>query len=350
MSKLLKLRKKLESKDKNVGFSVIPEWISTGNLALNAIISGNPLRGFPVRRLSFLSGLQGTGKSFLLANAVREAQALGYVCVVMETENSIDEEFMERIGVDLSEDAFMPVSVHSIEEATEIFSEILKAFSREDKVFLFVDSLSNLDTEKDMQKFEDGKVAYGQGLKEKLMKQFARNVASQIGHRNMGCLMNTHLYVSGQDAYGNPKYQPSCGTATLFIPSVGLEIAKKDLKEGKEQVGIKVSAKTYKTRYNLLGQTCEFDLPWDEGMNKYDGLLPFLEAEGVIKKNAAWYSFIDKNGEEVKFQKKNMMDFIEDILDLFEGKEVEEQDETENNVEQMTEGYRGDDNDNDHEG
>lgn len=337
MNKLSAFKKALEKKDKfNIGFSPIPDWITTGNMALNIVISGNPMLGWPVGRTSMMSGLSGTGKSFLIANAIAQAQKKGYFAIVLDTENSLGDSFMEKIGVDISEENFMPVSVYAVEEVTEFVSELFKNTPKDEKIILVIDSLSNLETTKDMEKFEAGNVAYGQGLKEKLYKQLVRNINTHIGHRNMICIMNTHMYVNGSDAYGNPILKPSCGSSTMFIPSVGVELAKSDLKEGKDQVGITIKAKTYKTRYTSLGRKCQFDLPWDTGMDPYDGLIPFLEADGVISRAGAWYNFTHPvTNEVVKFQRKNLEDHIEVILDGYNAiaGETFEQDEDENNIE-----------------
>lgn len=331
MSKLDKFRKAIAKKDEfNIGFSPIPEYICTGNMGLNYIITGNPRMGLPVARSTMVSGLSGTGKSFLTANIMKNAQQKGYFCIVLDTENSLGDSFMEKIGVDTSEEAFMPVSVYSVEETISFFSELFKNTEKEDKICVIVDSLSNLETEKDLTKFDDGNVAYGQGLKEKLYKQLVRNVNSKIGNRNMIVVFNTHVYVSSTDAYGNPILKPSCGSSTLFIPSVGIELSKSDLKEGKEQVGITIKAKTYKTRYTSLGLKTQFDLPWDRGMDLYEGLLPILEASGIVGRAGAWYAY-DVDGESVKFQRKNLHEHVDALLDLYEkieGKaEIVEKDE-----------------------
>ena len=343
MSALKNFRKAIDKKqDKyNIGFAPIPDWIDSGNMALNTIISGDPRKGWPVGRVSMLSGLQGTGKSFLVANAVREAQKKGYFAVYLDTENAIDDGFMEGIGVDMSEDAFMPVSVFSVEEVTQFLADLFKNTEKDEKICLIIDSLSNLEAEGDMQKFDDGKIAYGQGLKEKLYKQLMRNISTKIGHRDMICLANSHMYVGGQDHYGNQILKPSCGSATLYLPSVGVELSKKDLKEGKEQIGITINAKTYKSRYTTLGRKCSFPLPFSTGMNPYDGLLPLLEEEGAVNRNGAWYNITNKKtGEEVKFQKKDMEKYIDQILHIYaelkgEVEEAPESDANEDMIEEI---------------
>lgn len=312
-----KLRKALQKKDKyNLTFSPIQGWISTGNMALNSVISGDMQKGIPVSRSTIISGLSGTGKSFLVSNIAKNAQKDGFTVIYCDTENSVGDEFMTKIGVDLSEDKFQPMSLYSIDQFMEFFSDILKNTEKDEKILLVVDSLSNLEPEGDIKKNEEGRVAYGQGLKEKLFKQLVRNVNSKCGDRSMAAVFIAHEYVNGSDTYGNPILVPSVGKGTIFIPSIGLSLTKKDLKEGKEQVGISVVCKTFKTRYTSLGKKCEFALPWDRGMDELDGVIGILEDEGIITRSGAWYSYT-LDGEVKKFQSRNLKDHIDVLLPLY---------------------------------
>jgi len=316
----------------NIGFSPIPDWISTGNCALNAIISGRMDAGIPVSRTTAFSGLNGTGKSFLDANLIKNAQEKGYFCVLLDTENSLGEGFMEKIGVDLDEDKFMAVSVYSVEDAMSFVSDLFKNTDKEDKIGIFIDSLSNLEMENDIKKnAEAGNVAYGFGQLQKAYKQLIRFINTQIGNRNAFCVFVAHEYVSGTDNYGNQLTKPSVGEGTLYLPSVAVSVKKSDLKDGKEQAGIVIKAQTLKTRYTMVKQKCEINLPWDQGMNPYDGMIPFLEKGGIVARNGAWYSYETEEGETVKFQNKNISDHAEVLIRLYSKREgdIVEQDEEE---------------------
>jgi recombination protein RecA len=341
MSSLSKFRKRLNTADTfNVGFSEIPEWICTGNYALNYILSGSLTRGIPVARSTMISGLSGTGKSFLVSNIAKNAQAMGYSVIYIDTENSVGEGFMVKIGVDLSEEAFLPVSLYSIEDAFEFFSQLLKDTEKTDKILLVVDSLSNLEPAKDMEKNDDGKVAYGQGLKEKLYKSLVRAINCRVGNRNMAALFVAHEYVAGSDTYGNPILKPSVGQGTMFLPSLGLTLTKADLREGKVQVGVSVRCKTYKTRYTSLGKKCEFDLPWDRGLSITDGLCPVLEAEGIINKSGAWYSYV-LGGETKKFQASSIDKHADALIAAYVekmGEVITELPEEDANIDMVEEG------------
>lgn len=330
MKKLEKLKNAMAKKDIPTRFSRIPEWISIGNLALNHAVSGDLRYGVPVGRSMFISGPQGTSKSFLMGNIVKEAQAMGYLCIYIDTENSIDDVFMARIGVDLDEEKFMPTRVFSVEECTEVLSEILKIFDPEEKVGIFVDSLSNLESVQEIEKFEEGKLAATQGLKEKKYKQMIKGTNNRIGDRHMFIVYTTHVYMS-QEKYG-PATKISGGEGIQFLPSIGIGLTKATLREGQKPVGILVRASTYKTRYQQLGLSVEFDLPYDRGMDPYEGMLPILAKEGVLNQNAAWYSYISATtGEEIKFQKNSLHEHAEELLARYaqvrEGSDLVEKDD-----------------------
>lgn len=329
MSKLSKFRAALEKKGAQTGFAPVRGWISSGNLALNYILSNDITKGFPVSRMSFLSGPRGSGKSFIVGNVMREAQLKGYHVVILETENSIDREFLERLGVDTSDDKFDLIRVFSIEEATEYAQMMLTAFDKDDKVFLFVDSLSNMESSQESDKFDkEGVIASTQGLVQKKMKAFCSLLNNRIGDRDMGVLMTTHVY-ENQEQYGD-KYKVSGGSSIQFLPSIGVWTTALSLREGSTLVGIRLGCKTYKTRYQQTGMNIEVDLPYTTGMDKYDGVLPILVKLGVIEQGGAWYSVLDSTtGEIKKFQKKN----LDSVIDIVERRyaevvtEIEEKDD-----------------------
>ena len=336
-----KFKKALEKKDKfNIGMSPIPDWISTGNAALNNIISGDMRLGVPVGRSTIIGGLQGSGKSFIISNIAKNAQEKGYFVVYIDTEFSVGEGFMEKIGVSMDEDKFMAVNISIIEEAIEFVADLFKNTTKEDKIFLALDSLSNLQPEGDAKKFDDSRVAYGQGLREKMLKQLVNAINSRVGGRNISFVTTTHLYVNGSDAYGNPIMKPNVGEGTLYIPSVGLELSKNPLRDGKSLVGINVKCKTFKTRYTQLGKTCTFALPWDSGMEFLDGSLEVLEEAGVVERNGGWLKYVNKStGDEIKFQKSTYHEHADLLMEYYaeKGGEVVEKEEDEANIEMVTE-------------
>ena len=92
----------------STGFNDPTDWISTGNYLLNYFISGNFHNGVPLGKLTMFAGASGSGKSYLASgNIVRECQKQGITPIILDTENALDEEWLQRIGVDTSPDKLM---------------------------------------------------------------------------------------------------------------------------------------------------------------------------------------------------------------------------------------------------
>ena len=79
----------------------VSEWISTGSRWLDSIICRGKLAGIPVGKLSELSGLEGSGKSYMAAQIAANAQKKGISVVYFDSESAIDPEFLVKAGCDV---------------------------------------------------------------------------------------------------------------------------------------------------------------------------------------------------------------------------------------------------------
>ena len=53
-----------------IGFNDPTDWISTGNYALNYLISGDFYKGIPLGKVTVLAGESGSGKSFIASGNI----------------------------------------------------------------------------------------------------------------------------------------------------------------------------------------------------------------------------------------------------------------------------------------
>jgi recombination protein RecA len=299
-------------------------------MALNYVITGSLSKGVPNRRTGCIAGPQGSGKSLLLGNIAKAMQDEGYHIFYFDSENAIDEEFLARLNVDMSDEKFTPIRVYSVEEAVAVFSDILREFDKDEKVAVIVDSLSNLELEAEIEKFEkEGELANDMGRKAKSYKQFVQNVNSKVGDRDMFFWYSLHVYENQNVMNGEGKFKVSGGNAQLYIPSISIMLDKLNLKEGTKQTGIKMKVTTKKTRYNQLGVAKEILIPYATGIDPYDGVPDILADEGIIQKNGGWFTFIDENGKEVKFQKKTFSQHADYLITKFNEAEIKERDDLE---------------------
>ncbi len=170
MDFLKTFEKDLNKINVTVGMGEPPRyWYSTGNYALNRIISGSFFKGIPQGRVTGLAGPAQAGKSFLGCNIMRVAQEKDAHILAIDSENALDEEFVKGIGVDPTE-GYTYVSADTIPQVTKIVSTFLNGYKSEygedpdaPQVLIFIDSLDMLMTETEQSHFDKGVTKGDQG-------------------------------------------------------------------------------------------------------------------------------------------------------------------------------------------
>jgi recombination protein RecA len=77
----------------------VKEWTKTGSLTLDIATNGGIPKG---GKCTCILGKEGSGKSTLLLHIIAEEQKKGNLCFLADTEGTLDSEYAESIGVDLS--------------------------------------------------------------------------------------------------------------------------------------------------------------------------------------------------------------------------------------------------------
>jgi len=324
MKNLKAFKNKLNKKDISTEFVSPDEWISTGNMALNFYMTGDFSRGIPNRRSVMYWGPKGSGKSYLASLAAKNAQEKGYHVIYVDTERAAEEGFMEKVGLDLSEDKFTPVPVASIEDATEVMSQLFQSLDPDEKVFVAIDSLSMLLSEKEITDFDKGDSKGDMGQQAKKLKLFMKNINNKVANFDMFLVITGHAYANQDLLNGKGTHIFSGGEGVEYIPSISVFVNRLKLKEGKEIKGIRIKAEINKTRFTQAFQKLELNVPYDTGIDPYDGLLDLAcDAELVDNSTKGWYK-INVDGEEVKFRAKDFNQYVNKVFDFDEQEEIVE--------------------------
>ena len=300
-----------------IGFHDPKTWIHTGNYALNKIISGDFQRGFPMGKTMILAGEPGSGKSYMACSIIKNAQALGILPIVLDSESALDRPFLEAIGVDTSDDKLLYYGVSTVAHCQALISKVLKGLNdipEEDRmpILFVIDSLGMLLTEKEQKEFDTGIMKADMGAKAKQLRLFFRMITNQIAKYDAGVIATNHTY-KGSDMYGNPKTSISGGDGLIYAASIVLMLGKKELKESAMAPtdGIYVKTKCMKSRFCQPFQRVDMELPYKGGLDPYSGLLKQFVASGIISQAGAWYTVVE-SGE--KFQSKNFQPIADKIL------------------------------------
>lgn len=314
MSKLMKLRKTLEKKNITTEMNDPTHWVSTGNAALNYRLTGNIERGLCNKRSLILWGESGSGKSFISANIARNAQRDGYVVIYLDSEHSMSEDYMLKIGMDLSPEMYIPINIVTIEETIVAVSEIFSTFDKDEKFIIVIDSLAGLLSEKEEGEFDKGQSKGDMGQVAKKLKLMVKNINNKIASYDAFCVMVTHAYLNQDLLNGEGKWIATGGKGLAFFPSFSIKLEKAKLKEAGETLnGVRMKCEVVKTRFTAPFQKCVLHVPYDTGIEYTDGLLEILEEEGIVQRTGGWYSY-EKDGEVVKFQKSKLADHLENVM------------------------------------
>jgi RecA/RadA recombinase len=110
-----------------VGFNDPTDWVSTGNYALNYLISGDFHKGVPLGKVTVFAGESGAGKSYFASgNIVKSAQEQGIFVVLIDSENALDEKWLQALGVDTDESKLLRLSMSMIDDVAKTVSNFMK--------------------------------------------------------------------------------------------------------------------------------------------------------------------------------------------------------------------------------
>jgi recombination protein RecA len=310
----------------SIGFHDPTDWISTGNYALNYLISGDFKKGVPLGKVTVFAGESGSGKSYICSgNLVKNAQEQGIFVVLIDSENALDETWLHALGVDTSEDKLLKLNMAMIDDVAKTISTFMKdykAMPEDDrpKVLFVVDSLGMLMSPTEVNQFDAGDMKGDMGRKAKALKALVTNCVNMFGSCNVGLVATNHTYAS-QDPY-NPDPNVSGGQGFVYASSILVAMKKLKLKEDEdgnkvsEVRGIRAGCKIMKTRYAKPFEDIEVQIPYESGMNPYSGFFDLLEKKGMISKEGNRYVYIDLNGEVHKYFRKEWNRNENGIMDL----------------------------------
>jgi len=301
-----------------IGFNDPTDWISTGNYALNYLISGDFHKGIPLGKVSVLAGESGAGKSYIASgNIIKNAQEQGIFVILVDSENALDETWLQALGVDTDEKKLLKLSLSMIDDVAKTVSEFMKEYKSEHaeskenapKVLFVIDSLGMLLTPTDVDQFERGEMKGDLGRKPKALTALVRNCVNMFGSWNVGLIATNHTYAS-QDMF-DPDDKISGGQGFIYASSIVIAMKKLKLKEDEagnkisEVRGIRAACKVMKTRYAKPFESVQVKIPYDTGMDPYSGLLDLFEKKGIITQQGNRLRYVGPDKKEIIEFRKN---------------------------------------------
>jgi len=294
----------------SIGFNDPTDWISTGNYALNYLISGDFNRGIPLGKVTVFAGDSGAGKSYICSgNIIKNAQAQDIFVVLIDSENALDEDWLKALGVDTSENKLLKLSMAMIDDVAKTISTFMSDYKalpegERPKVMFVIDSLGMLLTPTDVNQFDAGEMKGDLGRKPKALTALVRNCVNMFGSYNVGLVCTNHTYAS-QDMF-DPDDKISGGQGFIYASSIVVAMKKMKLKEDEDGNkvsdvnGIRAGCKVMKTRYAKPFEGVQVKIPYTTGMSPYSGLVDLIEKKEMLKREGNSLVFTTSDGEIIK--------------------------------------------------
>ena len=315
------IREGLNKKFKNTNYKVayfldgdtdspseVGGWVGTGSSMLDLAISNRKGGGFPVGRITEITGLEASGKSLLAAHALADTQKQGGLAVYIDTENAVSREFLEAIGLDLEKMLYVPLdAIEDIFEAIESIIESVRKSNKDRLVTIVVDSVMGAST-KIEQAADYDKDGWATS-KAIILSKGMRKITNLIGRQRIALLFTNQLRSRLGVAFGDP-WTTSGGKAIPFHSSVRLRLKSvgqiKVKKDGVDQtVGIKTRCQVIKNRMGPPLKTIDYDIYFESGIDNFGGWLNVMKQFKLVSTAGAWYTYTKADGTAVKFLSKD---------------------------------------------
>jgi recombination protein RecA len=278
--------------------------------------------GFPVGRITEITGLEQSGKSLLAAHALANTQKKGGLAVFIDTENAVPPEFFTAIGIDLKKMLYIPLeTMEDIFDTIETLVEKVRTSDKKKLVTIVVDSVAGASTKQEMETdFDKDGWATAKAI---IISKGMRKLTNLIGRERI-CLIFTNQLRTNMGVTFGDKWTTSGGKALAFHSTVRLRLKNmgsiKAKINGVEQVvGKKTSALVIKNRLGPPERSCEYEVFYSSGIDNYSSWLGVLKDYKLVNQSGAWYSYINKvSGEEIKFQSKDFKKLILDDPSLYD--------------------------------
>lgn len=235
------------------------------------------------------------------------------VCLFMDSEFGITPDYIRTVGIDTKRVLHVPIE--HIEQLKFDLVKRLEEIKRGDKVIIFIDSIGNLASKKEVEDALDEK-SVADMTRAKTLKGLFRIITPHFTTKDLPCVVVNHTYQE-QSLY--PKTIMSGGTGPMYSANQVFFIGKQQEKDGTEITGYNFIINVEKSRYVREKSKIPITVSFEGGIQKYSGLIDLaIESGFVTKPSPGWYAKIDKQtgeiGGKVRFDATQTSEFMDSIL------------------------------------
>jgi RecA/RadA recombinase len=232
------------------------------------------------------------------------------VVLFYDSEFGSTEKYFKSFGIDT--DRILHLPIMNIEELKFDIVQKLEAVEKGEKVFIFIDSVGNLASKKEVEDAMNEK-SVADMTRAKQLKSLWRMVTPYLTTKRITCVCVNHSYDT-QEMFS--KSVMSGGTGGMYSANSVAIIGKRQIKEGAELMGWEFVLNAEKSRYIKEKSSIPIRVLYDGGIDKYSGLLEIAEAIGYVEKpKNGWFTRpLFDNGKNWRRKDTNTAEFWDPLL------------------------------------
>lgn len=282
--------------------TTVRDFVPFGSTLLDYITCNRRGGGIPVGKLTEIVGEEASGKSLLVTHILANTQKKGGIAVLIDTENALNPQFAEQVGLDLKKLVYsQPGSIEEVFETIE--RTIVLAREKDVKVPITIawDSVAGTPPKAELEGDYDPNSRIG--LAAKAIAKGMRKLTQTLGKDKVTLVFTNQLKVKIGVMFGDPM-TTSGGKAIPYHASLRIRldrsVEQKD--EEKNVYGIHTRAKVIKNRLGPPLRKCEFDIYFSNGIDDVGSIREYLHSCGEIEKRAGWMVMQNVPGIEGEFK------------------------------------------------
>lgn len=289
----------------------VNDWVSTGSTVLDLAISNRPNGGLPVSKIVEITGLEQSGKSLLASHVIANTQKKDGIAVYIDTESSLNAQFLRAIGVDVEKMVYLPLE--TIEDIFDVIENVILKVRENNPnklVTIVVDSVAAATTKiESAADFEKDGYATQKAI---IISKAMRKITNLIGQERILLIFTNQLRQKLGAMPFADQYTTSGGKALQFHSSVRLRLKqvgklKEKINGVDEVVGSEVEAIVVKNRIGPPNRKIRYNVFYRQGMDNFGGWLKLMKNYKVCKQSGPICKYTDtETGEIITFSGKDL--------------------------------------------
>jgi len=241
--------------------------------------------GLPRGRVVEISGRESHGKSTVCYFFIREVQKIGGRTALIDTENSIDMEYLRACGVDTSIDKLLIAQPDFSEQAFMILERLIES---EEYDLIVIDSLAGMVPKAELEgEMTDQQMA----LQARINAKSSRRLNTLL-RGSKTCLVYTNQLrdkIGGFGGFG-PQTDTTGGRALKHAMHIRLFVQRtKPIKVGSKQTGFMMRFKCVKNKLGQPNRMLEIPITFGYGLDERLDLILMAQKAKIIRKKASMY-------------------------------------------------------------